>query len=145
MVRVLDNRSKECGLAIVEFCIAIPVLVVLCLFISRFGSLAYSYLNLTRAVHEGVMRGIRMDPLAAGADLTPAHDAIKARVQNAIDVYAQFGKLSGIDLNSLEIHTEVPDASDPRRGTVRVWVRARSQQGLGLPPTVLAEGVGDVI
>lgn len=74
----LDNR-KERGLAIIEFTITLPLLLVLLFAVAEVGRLLYQYNTLTKAVEDGArfLAGRARAANASGSLATVTSDAVK--------------------------------------------------------------------
>jgi Flp pilus assembly protein TadG len=70
-------RSNECGAAMVEFAIVLPLLLLLVCGVIDLGRLLYAYDNLTSAVREGArLAAVQQDPTLAASQA-----AVRSRVQ----------------------------------------------------------------
>jgi Flp pilus assembly protein TadG len=69
-------RRSECGAALVEFAIVLPVLLLLVFGIIDLGRLLYTYNNLTSAVREGArLAAVQQDP-TTGASQQAVRDRV---------------------------------------------------------------------
>ena len=89
-MRMSNFRRSECGAALVEFAIVLPVLILLVFGIIDFGRMLFTLNNLTSAVREG----------ARLAAVQPAGTALQAVVQPRVSSYVtSFGGSSSVTVN----------------------------------------------
>ena len=89
-MRMSNFRRSECGAALVEFAIVLPVLILLVFGIVDFGRLLYTLNNLTSAVREG----------ARLAAVQPVGTSLQGVVQPRVSSYVtSFGGSSSVTVN----------------------------------------------
>lgn len=79
-MRITKNRTRQHGLAIIEFTIVLPFLLLAALAVAEAGRAMYQYNTLTKSVHNGVryLSDKALDPSGQLDDTSPYFDGLRS-------------------------------------------------------------------
>jgi len=131
------NLNSQSGSIFVELIVPFPLLLLFLVALVDFGLYLNSYLLLTRAVHEGVMTGIRLPAIQDGIFSEQGvpgepHAEIYQRVRTTLNSYTGTGKLHGINLSSLLLSSQTFPLSSEIERAVLVRIQTDYESLLGL-------------
>jgi len=129
------EKLHERGVALTEFLLTAPFLLIMCAGIVDMGMVLGQYVRLSEATHTGLRLGVSYTQLEDGcfhstlcptqtsctpASSSPLHQNILARVEDLLRL-----NKSRIDLNTLCLKSIVqPSPTEPTRETIQVSVEA---------------------
>ena len=110
-MKLSSFRRNECGAAMVEFAVVLPVLLLLVFGIIDLGRLVYAYNNLTLAVRQGArLAAVQQDPTTG---------ASRAAVRDTVRQYAQPFGTAALQTDAISV---TADATPPLTQFVTVAI-----------------------